>query len=211
MRSQRVGHNWAIFPFTLIFYHGGGEEIMIWESEGICLKNTFLFLSLFISISYSRLFLELCDSTNSWASWDAWMNWVSSLISQCEVRILFSCVSLFSPLPYIFENVDVSVTTSVFPILVVFPWKNSLYCSLMGVDASNKSIIFTLKYTIVFIIVVWESRRKEEGEREVEKSPPTIIQGIEGMYKVELRESSIPIVLHVGESTMVICFPLEFL
>ena len=82
------------------------------------------------------------------------MNWVSSLLFQCEVRILFSCVSLFSPLPYIFENVAVSVTTSVFPILVLFPLKNSLSCPLMGMDASNKSIVFTLKCTIVFIIVV---------------------------------------------------------
>ena len=63
----------------------------------------------------------------------------------------------------------------------------------MGMDASNKSIVFTLKYTIVFIIVVWESRSKEEREWEVEKSPPTIIQGIEGMYKEELRELSLPL------------------
>ena len=33
-------------------------------------------------------------------------------------------------------------------------------------DASNRSIIFTLKYAILFIIVVWKSRSKEERERE---------------------------------------------
>ena len=68
----------------------------------------------------------------------------------------------------------------------------------MGMDASNKSIVFTLKYTIVFIIVVWESRSKEERERE--KSPPTIIQGIEGMYKEELRESSLPLFFTLGKA-----------
>ena len=26
MGSQRVGHNWATFTFTLIFYHGGSES-----------------------------------------------------------------------------------------------------------------------------------------------------------------------------------------